>query len=557
MAVNLDQILFYNPPQPKARRRANLSSEGAVGHSSQSATCIDLGRQQGFLGSIEISDDEVHCAVARGLSSPGHISPSNEAGTRSASVGPGAPTSPIEVPSHPSSQPIPHPIPATTSAPLGDDINGDVTGRPICESVGCGRSDSSTAGVTETCHSVVPVGSSPLRPLRKASADLGQTTFVGTNARVEERLALSTQPGRCATSHVQVAVESAELNPPFADQSSTSLDELFPNLSSLSGSPLMTNPKNPIRIYHRSVRLPGGNAPSSAVPGVGATSLGGILSLRNQPQAPSSPVAFPGRSRQNSQVDGLLGDQPVTPPGKPGNNSFAPPPKQGRQFDRNGSRPQRCSARLRSTIHQAPTTYHEASDSSSDASGGEESYTPRSPDREREHAPGSKRRRSSKSSEAVGPRRYPRRRVAQSSANMTSSRQVRNRGIISPPLSRYPSEPGSVEDGPITTFQEWPLEGATLKRVVEGGVATFQLQFSWDLCTERGNYVEAPPKGRTPLSAKGRGPFTADEDAMLIKLKEQGISWKEIHGQFAAIYPGRTSGALQVRYCTKLKDRQE
>jgi hypothetical protein len=80
--------------------------------------------------------------------------------------------------------------------------------------------------------------------------------------------------------------------------------------------------------------------------------------------------------------------------------------------------------------------------------------------------------------------------------------------------------------------------------VVESGVATFQLQFSWDLCTGRGTYVKAQ-KGRTPLSAKGRGLFTANEDALLIKLKEQGISWKDIHGQFPAMYPGRISGAYR------------
>ena len=44
--------------------------------------------------------------------------------------------------------------------------------------------------------------------------------------------------------------------------------------------------------------------------------------------------------------------------------------------------------------------------------------------------------------------------------------------------------------------------------------------------------------------------FTAEEDKKLIDLKEnQGLSWKDIIDYF----PKRTIGALQVRYCTKLK----
>jgi hypothetical protein len=44
--------------------------------------------------------------------------------------------------------------------------------------------------------------------------------------------------------------------------------------------------------------------------------------------------------------------------------------------------------------------------------------------------------------------------------------------------------------------------------------------------------------------------FTADDDALLVDLKEtHNHTWKQI----AAYFPGRTSGTLQVRYCTRLK----
>lgn len=52
----------------------------------------------------------------------------------------------------------------------------------------------------------------------------------------------------------------------------------------------------------------------------------------------------------------------------------------------------------------------------------------------------------------------------------------------------------------------------------------------------------------TPLGSKTK--FGEHEDATLIELKEgYDLTWKQIQRWF----PGRTSGTLQVRYCTKLK----
>ena len=54
-------------------------------------------------------------------------------------------------------------------------------------------------------------------------------------------------------------------------------------------------------------------------------------------------------------------------------------------------------------------------------------------------------------------------------------------------------------------------------------------------------------------ASRPRGPklkFSAEEDKMLVELKEnKNLTWKQI----ADFFPGRTSGTLQVRYCTKLK----
>ncbi|KAH8772301.1 hypothetical protein BGZ57DRAFT_795541 [Hyaloscypha finlandica] len=57
-----------------------------------------------------------------------------------------------------------------------------------------------------------------------------------------------------------------------------------------------------------------------------------------------------------------------------------------------------------------------------------------------------------------------------------------------------------------------------------------------------------------PLPApRPRGPklkFTPEDDQLLVDLKEnKSLTWKQI----AEFFPGRSSGTLQVRYCTKLK----
>lgn len=60
-------------------------------------------------------------------------------------------------------------------------------------------------------------------------------------------------------------------------------------------------------------------------------------------------------------------------------------------------------------------------------------------------------------------------------------------------------------------------------------------------------------EGMPDPAPRPKGPklkFTNEEDALLVDLKEnRNLTWKQI----AEFFPGRTSGTLQVRYCTKLK----
>ncbi|KAF4464958.1 Transcriptional activator Myb [Fusarium albosuccineum] len=59
--------------------------------------------------------------------------------------------------------------------------------------------------------------------------------------------------------------------------------------------------------------------------------------------------------------------------------------------------------------------------------------------------------------------------------------------------------------------------------------------------------------GMPAPAPRPRGPklkFTPEDDQLLIELKEnKNLTWKQI----ADFFPGRSSGTLQVRYCTKLK----
>jgi len=60
-------------------------------------------------------------------------------------------------------------------------------------------------------------------------------------------------------------------------------------------------------------------------------------------------------------------------------------------------------------------------------------------------------------------------------------------------------------------------------------------------------------EGMPPPAQRPRGPklkFTPEDDQLLVDLKEnKSLTWKQI----AEFFPGRSSGTLQVRYCTKLK----
>ncbi|XWX00796.1 hypothetical protein V2A60_008817 [Cordyceps javanica] len=114
-------------------------------------------------------------------------------------------------------------------------------------------------------------------------------------------------------------------------------------------------------------------------------------------------------------------------------------------------------------------------------------------------------------------------------------------------------------------FDEWILQDVVLKRTIMDGKATFVFQFDWDLCTKHGQAAREPckrpkqqSKAKPIVKNNGRRRFTALEDRWLVTWKEeQGLSWAEIHSHFCAKFEERSKEALQVRYCTRLKQRDD
>lgn len=125
---------------------------------------------------------------------------------------------------------------------------------------------------------------------------------------------------------------------------------------------------------------------------------------------------------------------------------------------------------------------------------------------------------------------------------------------------------GADAEMPAARYEEWPLQGAMLKRLFVDGKVTFQLQFGWEPCVgdhspgshsdNRSQTQGAEGSHRTQRSPASND-YTREEEDLIAKLKEeQQLRWPEIHKQFSEKFPQRRSqGSLQVRYCTRLKMR--
>jgi hypothetical protein len=132
----------------------------------------------------------------------------------------------------------------------------------------------------------------------------------------------------------------------------------------------------------------------------------------------------------------------------------------------------------------------------------------------------------------------------------------------------------SAEAVPVAEYQEWPFQGFLKRTKIEDDV-TYNLEFHLPRTLEHfrlpihahaldngSDQAMSAPAG-TPHSAvsysevepatlrakRKRVPWRPDENKTILRMKEQGCSWEEIH----TALPHRTSGAIQVQYSTKLK----
>ncbi|KAL2063229.1 hypothetical protein VTL71DRAFT_5033 [Oculimacula yallundae] len=123
-------------------------------------------------------------------------------------------------------------------------------------------------------------------------------------------------------------------------------------------------------------------------------------------------------------------------------------------------------------------------------------------------------------------------------------------------LSRSPSE--ASEAASVTEHRQWPFQGF-LNYTRVGDNVTYNLEFKLPSVSEcvhipidraalESDY-KAAAHSKTPLkSKKSRVPWSKKENAIL-RTRKSGCSWKAIHKDL----PGRSMGAIQVRYSTMFK----
>ncbi|KAI9777289.1 MAG: hypothetical protein M1816_004807 [Peltula sp. TS41687] len=113
----------------------------------------------------------------------------------------------------------------------------------------------------------------------------------------------------------------------------------------------------------------------------------------------------------------------------------------------------------------------------------------------------------------------------------------------------------------LSPGEEWPVRGF-LKRKRIGSEELFTMEFTLDqfrhqlpspASSDKSWRTSTDMKTRTTgaqFKTLRRTRFTEEEDELLIDLKEnRNFTWEQIK----CCFPGRTTGTLQVHYCTKLK----
>ncbi|KAJ5330582.1 hypothetical protein N7476_000365 [Penicillium atrosanguineum] len=156
-------------------------------------------------------------------------------------------------------------------------------------------------------------------------------------------------------------------------------------------------------------------------------------------------------------------------------------------------------------------------------------------------------------------------RVAPARAISNESLPLSNADAGDSEISEEQEFPTSLRDTETIAVSGFLTRQIFLSRVVYS--FTFQEQREQSCSNERTKGPRANDKEvheESSKKSKARKPkannastgarVLSEDDLLLIKLKEKGdLSWNQI----AQHFPGRSKGALQVRYCTRLKNRTE
>jgi hypothetical protein len=143
-----------------------------------------------------------------------------------------------------------------------------------------------------------------------------------------------------------------------------------------------------------------------------------------------------------------------------------------------------------------------------------------------------------------------------------------------PASSRCPGDEEPASNA-SAAYQEWPMRGF-FKLITIGNEVRYGMEFSLEdvqqFCaaafplhtssaSSNASFSARPSQRAPPFSACARAknasswskrPRFTEEDAKLVDLKERrGWSWEDIQRSFS----GRSTGLMQVRYSTKLKER--
>jgi hypothetical protein len=148
---------------------------------------------------------------------------------------------------------------------------------------------------------------------------------------------------------------------------------------------------------------------------------------------------------------------------------------------------------------------------------------------------------------------------AQSEAERLYQTLQQYRSQPQPPLAGQTMRPAAssmVDKGAL----EWDMVGLLEQQMQPGeiqGLGQVFHRHTLPYQAEKSSQMSVPSvvgmEGMPLPAPRPRGPklkFTQADDELVVDLKEnKHLTWKQI----AEFFPGRSSGTLQVRYCTKLK----